>query len=103
MSFLCGIRYWEERSREFLLIVIGRDAFAGGFVAGIVQGKELDECVDMGHWLASLSIQELGPQYVASVLHFPLLNEPVLQLSVYSNAKHEATSCTIDHPLFKHI
>lgn len=39
------------------------DAFAGGFVAGIVEGKPLKECVDMGHWLASLSIKELGPQY----------------------------------------
>lgn len=37
------------------------DAFAGGFVAGIVQGKSLDECVDMGQWLASLGIRELGP------------------------------------------
>ena len=37
------------------------DAFAGGFVAGIVQGKSLDECVDMGQWLASLGIKELGP------------------------------------------
>jgi adenosine kinase len=37
------------------------DAFAGGFVAGIVQGKSVDECVDMGQWLAALSIQELGP------------------------------------------
>ena len=41
-----------------------RDAFAGGFVAGIVEGKPLEECIDMGHWLASLSIKELGPQYV---------------------------------------
>ncbi|KAL9128896.1 MAG: hypothetical protein Q9217_002518 [Psora testacea] len=40
------------------------DAFAGGLVAGIVEGKPLDECIDMGHWLASLSIRELGPQYV---------------------------------------
>ncbi|KAL9103500.1 MAG: hypothetical protein Q9163_001456 [Psora crenata] len=39
------------------------DAFAGGFVAGIVEGKPLEECVDMGHWLARLSIRELGPQY----------------------------------------
>lgn len=37
------------------------DAFAGGFVAGLVQGKSLEECVDRGHWLARLSIQELGP------------------------------------------
>jgi len=39
------------------------DAFAGGFVAGIVQGKQLDECVDMGQWLAKLSITQLGPSY----------------------------------------
>ncbi|KAG8532172.1 uncharacterized protein KY384_003812 [Bacidia gigantensis] len=38
------------------------DAFAGGFVAGIVEGKTLKESVDMGQWLASLSIRELGPQ-----------------------------------------
>lgn len=40
------------------------DAWAGGFVAGLVQGKSLEECVDMGAWLASLSIRELGPSYV---------------------------------------
>lgn len=37
------------------------DAFAGGFLAGIVEGKTLKEAVDMGQWLASLSIRELGP------------------------------------------
>lgn len=37
------------------------DAFAGGFVAGLVQEKSIDESIDMGHWLASLGIQELGP------------------------------------------
>lgn len=37
------------------------DAFAGGFCAGIVGGKSLDESIDMGQWLASKSIQELGP------------------------------------------
>jgi adenosine kinase len=39
------------------------DAFAGGFVAGIVQGKPLKECVQMGMWLAMLSLKELGPSY----------------------------------------
>ncbi|KAI1106252.1 Ribokinase-like protein [Jackrogersella minutella] len=39
------------------------DAFAGGFVAGLVQGKPLETCVDLGQWLARLSIQELGPSY----------------------------------------
>ncbi|KAI0903746.1 Ribokinase-like protein [Ustulina deusta] len=39
------------------------DAFAGGFVAGLVQGKDIDTAVDIGQWLAALSIQELGPSY----------------------------------------
>jgi adenosine kinase len=37
------------------------DAFAAGLCAGIVEGRPLDECVDMGQWLARLSIKELGP------------------------------------------
>lgn len=40
------------------------DAFAGGFMAGLVEGKDLPTSIDMGHWLARLSIQELGPSYV---------------------------------------
>lgn len=39
------------------------DAFAGGLLAGMVQGKEFGECMDMGQWLASLEIQEDGPAY----------------------------------------
>jgi len=39
------------------------DAFAGGFLSGMVLGKSLKECVDRGQWLARLSIQELGPQF----------------------------------------
>ncbi|KAA8899273.1 hypothetical protein TRICI_006361 [Trichomonascus ciferrii] len=39
------------------------DAFAGGFLAGLVQGKDLDTAVDMGQWLASLSLQEVGPSF----------------------------------------
>lgn len=39
------------------------DAFAGGFVAGLAQGKPLETCIDMGQWLAALSIQEIGPSY----------------------------------------
>ena len=37
------------------------DAFAGGLVAGITEGRPLGQCIDMGQWLARLSIQELGP------------------------------------------
>ncbi|ODV87732.1 hypothetical protein CANARDRAFT_5046 [[Candida] arabinofermentans NRRL YB-2248] len=39
------------------------DAFASGFVAGLVQGSDLKTSVDMGHWLAKLSIQEVGPAF----------------------------------------
>ncbi|KAF2165188.1 hypothetical protein M409DRAFT_24572 [Zasmidium cellare ATCC 36951] len=39
------------------------DAFAGGFFAGVVQGKDIDSCVDQGQWLAAQSLRELGPSY----------------------------------------
>ena len=64
----------DKDTKEFKVHAIGKDeindtngagdAFAGGFLAGVVEGKSLEESVDMGHWLASLSIRELGPQYV---------------------------------------
>lgn len=65
------------------------DAFAGGFVAGIVEGKPLEQCIDMGHWLASLSIKELGPQYVF----------PVLSLSRPSGLHAKPTFLYTIHPL----
>lgn len=39
------------------------DAFAAGFIAGLVQDKDIDTAIDMGQWLAKLSLQELGPSY----------------------------------------
>jgi hypothetical protein len=42
------------------LIGFCRDAWAGGFTAGLVLGKTLHECIEMGHWLAGLGVQELG-------------------------------------------
>ncbi|KAI5819861.1 adenosine kinase-like protein [Pyronema omphalodes] len=39
------------------------DAFAGGFLGGIVLGEDIETAVSRGQWLASLSIQELGPAY----------------------------------------
>ncbi|ODV95733.1 hypothetical protein PACTADRAFT_2047 [Pachysolen tannophilus NRRL Y-2460] len=39
------------------------DAFAAGFMAGLVEGNDLDQSIDMGQWLAALSIQEVGPSY----------------------------------------
>ena len=42
------------------------DAFAGGLCAGLLEAKSPDQSIDMGQWLARLSIQELGPSYVSS-------------------------------------
>ncbi|MCJ1467925.1 adenosine kinase [Pseudocyphellaria aurata] len=63
----------EDQLREFPVHDIDKaqicdtngagDAFAGGFVAGVVEGRPLDESINQGQWLARLSIQELGPQY----------------------------------------
>lgn len=44
------------------------DAFAGGFFAGVVKGESIETSVDMGSWLAALSLRELGPSYVARIL-----------------------------------
>jgi adenosine kinase len=43
------------------------DAFAGGFCAGVVQENSLEDCIKMGHWLARLSLKELGPSSVTSI------------------------------------
>ncbi|KAG8419958.1 adenosine kinase [Metarhizium acridum] len=63
----------EDQVKEFPVHAIGKeqindtngagDAFAGGLLAGIMQGKDLATSIDMGQWLARLSIQELGPSY----------------------------------------
>lgn len=39
------------------------DAFAAGFIASLVQGKDLKDAVSVGHWAAALSIQEIGPSF----------------------------------------
>ena len=61
----------EDDVRSFTVHAIGEseitdttgagDAFAGGFMAGVVKGESLEKCIDMGHWLAALSLRELGP------------------------------------------
>lgn len=61
----------EDTIREFPVHAIDKaqindtngagDAFAGGLLAGILEGKSLETSIDMGQWLAKLSIQELGP------------------------------------------
>ena len=39
------------------------DAFAGGFVGAFVSSKSLEECVEAGHKMGSMSVQLVGPQY----------------------------------------
>jgi len=39
------------------------DAFAGGFIGAYVLGKDIDACVLAGHALASMCVQQVGPQY----------------------------------------
>jgi len=39
------------------------DAFAGGFLGAYVAGKNLEECVEAGHKLGSMCVQQIGPQY----------------------------------------
>lgn len=36
------------------------DAFAGGFLGGVALGKSIDDAIELGHWLASLSIKLMG-------------------------------------------
>ena len=39
------------------------DAFAGGFLGAYVLGKSQDECIEAGHKLGSMCVQQVGPQY----------------------------------------
>ncbi|CCM02265.1 uncharacterized protein FIBRA_04348 [Fibroporia radiculosa] len=39
------------------------DAFAGGFIGAYVSGKSLEDCVETGHKLGSMCVQQVGPQY----------------------------------------
>lgn len=39
------------------------DAFAAGFLAGVVLDEDVETCVKKGQWLAKLSLQELGPSF----------------------------------------
>ncbi|KAJ3076849.1 hypothetical protein HDU98_011710 [Podochytrium sp. JEL0797] len=41
------------------------DAFAGGYLAGYVLGKDVEECVRAGQYVASEVIQQSGPTYPA--------------------------------------
>jgi len=39
------------------------DAFAGGFIAALIDGKNWDQCVEIGQVMGAMCIQQIGPQY----------------------------------------
>ncbi|KNE66143.1 hypothetical protein AMAG_10393 [Allomyces macrogynus ATCC 38327] len=39
------------------------DAFVGGFLSQLVQGKDIDTCIKAGAWTAHVVIQQSGPVY----------------------------------------
>ncbi|KAL1571083.1 adenosine kinase [Candida albicans] len=54
----------KELAKEKVIDTNGAgDAFAAGFVASLVEGKDLPQSVDVGQWAAALSIQEVGPSF----------------------------------------
>ncbi|KAA1110499.1 adenosine kinase [Puccinia graminis f. sp. tritici] len=38
------------------------DAFAGGVLAGLVLGKPIDQCIEIGHKLGKMCVGQVGPQ-----------------------------------------
>jgi adenosine kinase len=49
------------------------DAFAGGFLAALVSGKELDECIETGHQLARMCIGQVGWSFELAFLESSVL------------------------------
>ena len=53
----------EPLAKELLVDTNGAgDAFVGGFLSQLIQGKSMDECVKAGHWSARYIIQQSGTQ-----------------------------------------
>jgi adenosine kinase len=51
----------EKLPKELLVDTNGAgDAFVGGFLSQLVQGKSVDECVRAGHYAARVIIQRSG-------------------------------------------
>ena len=71
-----------------------RDAFAGGFLSGIVEGKSLEECVDRGQWLAALGLRELGPSYVIFSHHASHATGPTYVLSKNGYSRFDICNST---------
>jgi adenosine kinase len=51
-------------AKELLVDTNGAgDAFVGGFLSQLVNGKDMEACVKAGHWAATYIIQQSGTQF----------------------------------------
>lgn len=62
-----------------------------------MEGRSLDESIDLGQWLARLSIQELGPQYVFSLSHYVLRMK---SSHTEANNQQQSTNPVLHHPRY---
>lgn len=61
MNGTCHMFPVELLPKEALVDTNGAgDAFAGGFMARLVQGADIEECVQAGHYSARVIIQRSG-------------------------------------------
>ena len=51
------------------------DAFVGGFLSQLIQGKSVEQCVHAGHWSARLIIQRSGCTYPEACDYDPTVPE----------------------------
>jgi len=57
----------DPLARELLVDTNGAgDAFVGGFLSQLVNGKDMEACVKAGHWAAKYIIQQSGTQFGAT-------------------------------------
>ncbi|KAG7371054.1 PfkB carbohydrate kinase family protein [Nitzschia inconspicua] len=57
----------EPLAKELLVDTNGAgDAFVGGFLSQLVNGKDIEACVKAGHWAAKYIIQQSGTQFQGS-------------------------------------
>jgi sugar/nucleoside kinase (ribokinase family) len=74
------------------------DAFAGALLAGIAKEQPLETCIDMGHWLAYLGIQQMGPKYVLPFLRLYQVLLTRFQLPAPKTILHPCLSDLLQGP-----
>jgi adenosine kinase len=51
------------RKEEIVDTNAAGDAFAGGFLAAYVSGRNLDDCVEVGHKMGAMCVGQVGPNF----------------------------------------